>query len=293
MKVSINGDTAIPTILSDKNIIKPAYEKIFKSGISGIDQPLPSISEESPLARTEFDYWMNAVCEAALEAGGAFAQCHCPLLTPVEYKASHASFIHDDLRKRAYNDVFRAAGLWKCPVVVHPIVFPFFSDESLWEEYARLNIEYFSMLLEYAEKYDVKIAAENLFDIKDIARHYCAEPEKLKFIVDSVNSPRLGVCIDTGHGFMSGYEPHIFTDLFKDKVYALHVHDNNGFSDQHNLLPFGNINWEEFIKSLKNIGYKGYFNYEVHSGRVYKMNSSVKDAYYKYAYEFASSLINN
>lgn len=292
MKVSINSDTAVSVFSSDKSEIKTAYEKIFASGISGLLQCIPHLCSESPLARPEFDYWMNMVYEASIEAGGEFDQCHCPLLTPVEFNSSHASFIHDDLRKCAYNDVFRAAGLWKCTVVVHPITLPFFSDETLWEEYLRINTEYFSMLLEYAEKYDVKIAAENLFDIKDAARHYCAEPEKLKAIVDSVNSPRLGVCIDTGHAFLSGYEPHIFTDLFKEKVYALHIHDNNGFSDQHNLPPFGNINWEKFMQSLKNIGYEGFFNYEVHGGEVYKMNSNLKAAYYKYAYEFAKSISN-
>ena len=39
-----------------------------------------------------------------------------------------------------------------------------------------------------------------------------------------------------------------------------------GYASKNNSLPFhGSIQWEPFMKALKDIGYSGEFNYEIHN----------------------------
>ena len=289
MKISINSDTTVLNTESDIDILKSGYSRIFNVGFDGTDQSIPPVSYGSPLKSSEeFKRWAYSVEEAVSLAGGHFAQCHCPVITRAEY----GGFVHGEEEKRTYDDIFRAVRNWDCPMVVHPINLPGFSEDSMLDEYLRINVAFFNMLLEYAEKYNVKIAAENLFDIPNSARHFCSKPQNLKYIIDNVNSPLVGVCIDTGHALVSGIEPNIFLNVFGEKVFALHIHDNNGFSDQHNLPPFGSIDWNKFIEALKSINYTGYFNYEVNGGKVYDMPMSAGDAYLSYAYKFAVALTN-
>ena len=289
MKISINSDTAVLNTEVDIDILKIGYSHVFNAGFDGVDQSIPPVCEGSPLRSSdEFKRWAYSVEEAVSLTGGDFAQCHCPLITHAELDG----FVHGKEEKRVYDDIFRAVGNWDCPMVVHPIDLPGFSDDSMLDEYLKINVSFFNMLLEYAEKYNVRIAAENLFDIPGAARHFCSKPQNLKYIIDNVNSPLVGACIDTGHALVSGIEPNVFLNTLGEKVFALHIHDNNGFSDQHNLPPFGNIDWKKFVETLKNINYTGYFNYEVHGEKVYDMPLSVGDAYLNYAYKFAVALTN-
>ncbi|MBR4766399.1 MAG: hypothetical protein IK085_06530, partial [Clostridia bacterium] len=46
------------------------------------------------------------------------------------------------------------------------------------------------------------------------------------------------------------------------RVTCLHIHDNNGISDDHTLPYTRSIKWDETLKALGEIGYKGDFTYE-------------------------------
>lgn len=48
----------------------------------------------------------------------------------------------------------------------------------------------------------------------------------------------------------------------KDRICALHVHDNDLYNDNH-VFPFiGNSDRREICGTLKDIGYNGYFTFE-------------------------------
>ena len=48
-----------------------------------------------------------------------------------------------------------------------------------------------------------------------------------------------------------------------DRVVALHVHDNDGLEDRHVAPYMGILDWERFIKGLKEIKYKGAMTLEI------------------------------
>ena len=76
--------------------------------------------------------------------------------------------------------------------------------------------------------------------------------------------------------------------MFKNRIFALHLHDNDTSKDQH-LLPFdGSLNWKETIKHLKEANYDGPISLESCYRNDY-LNQSVED-FYKLSYQKAQEL---
>lgn len=124
----------------------------------------------------------------------------------------------------------------------------------------------FEELLRYAEGKDVTLAIENFpWPEQTVANN-------LAFIRD-IDHPQLGMLLDTGHCLNSdGPQPmtvagragQIVRDCGSDLVHT-HLSDFK-FSETErcdHFAPFdGDIQWVEVMRALKEIGYKGYFNFE-------------------------------
>lgn len=143
-------------------------------------------------------------------------------------------------------------------VVIHPFL-PFgwgaeIDKDKIWD----VNIDLFTRLMPYAEKYNVTICAEN----QPFTAIAMSTVKEVKRLIREINHPKFKACLDTGHANV--FHDNIAEDvrLLGDDLAALHVHDNKGNWDQH-LIPYmGNIKWEEFLAALKEIGYKGAFTLE-------------------------------
>jgi sugar phosphate isomerase/epimerase len=70
--------------------------------------------------------------------------------------------------------------------------------------------------------------------------------------------------LDIGHANLFGKKPEEFIIEFHKKMKHVHLHDNNGYSDQHLPMGCGNINWEEVLECLKKY-YDGTITVEVFS----------------------------
>lgn len=87
-----------------------------------------------------------------------------------------------------------------------------------------------------------KIAIENIFE---------EEPANLERLMAGMNSENFGICFDTGHfnifskvpleSWISGLKPYIM---------ELHLHDNNGTSDQHLPVSDGTFDFKTFFGLL-------------------------------------------
>lgn len=145
-------------------------------------------------------------------------------------------------------------------IVIHPFS-PFgwgwskeVDDSVIWD----VNIDLYTRLMEYAEKYNVTVCAENLpfkgFEMSTV--------KGIKKLIREINSPYLKACLDTGHANVLHEDLAESVHLLDGDLATLHVHDNNGVWDQH-LIPYlGNIPWDMFLAALKDIGYKGCFTLE-------------------------------
>lgn len=165
-------------------------------------------------------------------------------------------------------------------IVIHPG--SKIEDEKMRKKRREKSEQSLEEILEFCEHWGIKIALENTLPGKTGD----SIPEILE-IVKKFNSKNLGVCLDTGHCHITsslyGHNdvPACLNDI-NNYLYHLHIHDNFGKSDNH-YLPFeGSIDWERFVKNLKEIDYKGVFMFELRNkGNTAEMLQRVKDIYLK------------
>jgi sugar phosphate isomerase/epimerase len=95
----------------------------------------------------------------------------------------------------------------------------------------------------YAEKKNVRIAVENNvlagYNMVEGQNPYlilCQAEEFINFFAE-ITSPNVGILLDLGHLNVTanslGFDRYEFIRRVKDRVFALHIHENNGVVDEH------------------------------------------------------------
>ena len=80
--------------------------------------------------------------------------------------------------------------------------------------------------------------------------------EALARMLDELDIPELGVCLDFGHAHLQGGVVDAIEAL-AEVLAATHIHDNGGDRDAH-LAPFeGTIDWAGALLALQKVGYDG------------------------------------
>ncbi|MBI5789787.1 MAG: sugar phosphate isomerase/epimerase [Candidatus Schekmanbacteria bacterium] len=139
-----------------------------------------------------------------------------------------------------------------CPLlIVHP---GGLNDADSAERKNLLKMSLLS-LLEYAKDLNLKIALENI-------PSPLGNPENVYNLVEEINNPNLGLCLDLGHGNLSGNLPGLIRK-YADKLFHIHASDNSGCKDQHLVPGEGNINWPLINTRLSEIGYSNFLSWEI------------------------------
>lgn len=108
-----------------------------------------------------------------------------------------------------------------------------------------IGIERLKAIVLYAENKKIQIAFENLENINN-----------LTFVLETFTSKYVGYCYDSCHHI--NYLPAIdLLKLFGNRLFALHLHDNGGKHNQHQLPFDGNINWVNVMDKISDTKYKG------------------------------------
>lgn len=109
--------------------------------------------------------------------------------------------------------------------------------------------------------------------------------EELIRIVDNVDRPNVGVCLDTNHVFPASLLPRAIKKL-EDRLVSVHVSDHDGGGERH-WLPFeGVVDWSTTVKALLEANYKGPLIHEVHgscTGTCEETVATVENSYIKLA----------
>jgi sugar phosphate isomerase/epimerase len=99
------------------------------------------------------------------------------------------------------------------------------------------------LALEPADRYETDL----LNTVKDAAQ-----------MTAEVDCPNLGVVIDSGHVRLTGETmPEAFAAA-ADRLYHLHVDDNNGLRDQHLIPGEGLVDFHEMFTLARQAGYQGF-----------------------------------
>lgn len=152
----------------------------------------------------------------------------------------------------------------KC-IVVHPRQHLTYADDGAPEELYRINLEFYRALVPYAEKFGIKVACENMWQWKDghIVHSTCASPAEFCRYIDDIGSEWVTACLDIGHVLLVGESlGGMIRALGRERLGALHIHDNDLKSDSH-VLPYTlKIDFDEMLTALAEIDYAGEFTFE-------------------------------
>ena len=105
---------------------------------------------------------------------------------------------------------------------------------------SQIGIERIKRILKVCEKYNCNLAVENLFSYDEIP-----------YIFKNISHPLLKICFDCWHRNFLTKNFDVLKD-FGEFVSCLHLHDNHGLIDEHNILGSGNINLKSLAEGLKN-----------------------------------------
>jgi sugar phosphate isomerase/epimerase len=98
-----------------------------------------------------------------------------------------------------------------------------------------------------AARHGVRIAIENMpgDDFSDIRRLFARYGPDF-----------LGLCYDSGHGNIGGTGlDHL--EQHRDRLISVHLHDNDGVFDLHNLPFTGTVDWPKLAQNLRASSYRG------------------------------------
>ncbi len=108
-----------------------------------------------------------------------------------------------------------------------------------------VGLERLRKIIEYAKDKGIKIAFENtkIFGY-------------LEYVFDNLAFENMGVCFDSGHCHCH-FNDKFSWNKFKDKIFALHLHDNDKSDDLHLVIGDGTIDWKDYASKLKSANYNG------------------------------------
>jgi len=122
--------------------------------------------------------------------------------------------------------------------VVHPGYLGWTADLELAKHRMRVSL---NMMEKLAKEYSVLIAIENQPDHEFLLFR---TPD----LIPELDG--LGFTLDVGHANTAG----MLSDFLEHKINHLHLHDNNGETDEHLAIGEGSIDFTEVAKATKNDG---------------------------------------
>lgn len=240
-------------IVNTTSVFPPCWDSVdvlnrhAALGYDALDMAFDYCVQEKdfPFMTEDYENWANGLREKAERLGVAYTHSHAP------FDAS----ARGDLVERS----LRCASLLGIRyMVVHPIwkkEGEIIGDD---ETFLAVNAEAIRPQLETAEKHGVILLSENLLWGASIRSQTIAR------LAEEVNSPWFGWCYDTGHAHAMHDSPENFRKVCRAPL-SLHVQDNHGTGWDEHLLPGnGTLDWGEFLRSLKAVGYAGDLVLEAH-----------------------------
>ena len=153
-------------------------------------------------------------------------------------------------------------------VVFHPSFDKryYVSSENLWLEN---SIKTWGEFLIMAGEMDTTIALENVYE---------NDPQQLSLLLNALDSRRICFCFDTGHFNVFSLAPlKTWMESLGSRIGQVHIHDNNGFFDEHLPVGQGTFPFQEFFELLLERKPDPIITLESHTEKhLWKMLESIK-----------------
>ena len=234
-----------------------------KAGFDAFDYSMFRIVREPDYALNQPNWreYVRGLRAVADEVGIRCNQAHAP------FPSSKGEKEYDEM---AYDAIVRsmeaASILGANVIIVHPMQhLPYAENKAALRE---MNIAFYRGLIPYCERFNIRVAVENMWQRSEQAGNHivdstCSRAEEFCDYIDAIGSPWIVACLDIGHVGLVGEEiRRMIHMLGRDRLQALHVHDNDFNGDQHTLPFTRNMDFELITTALHDIGYAGDFTFE-------------------------------
>ncbi len=222
--------------------------------------------------RGELEEFFTPHKNAAKQAGIAIHQMHMPY--PV-YVPNGKQELNDYLWNVVAPKSMEICEFFGCRyIVVHGLKLSrhLGSEEAEWEK----TNEFLESIAPMAREMGITICIENIYNSSEknsnhIVEGPCCDAKKAAQRIDRMNEKYgaqvLGFCFDTGHANLVGIDFEDFIVTLGDRLRVLHIHDNDGVGDLHQL-PFTftksrenctSTDWDGFVSGLRKIKFDGVF----------------------------------
>lgn len=94
-------------------------------------------------------------------------------------------------------------------------------------------------IVNYAEAIKIKVAVENTKKF-----------EYTEFILNEFDSKYLGFCYDSSHDFIDGESKGIILKKWKNRLFCVHLSDNDGTDDKHWLPKKGIVDFKSIVNTI-------------------------------------------
>ena len=157
-----------------------------------------------------------------------------------------------------------------------PMVIMHLTSKNSAQRCNKIGLERLRRIVDYANSLNIKVAFENT-KIKGY----------LDYVIENISNDNVGICFDSGH-YHAFFDDELDFDKFKNRIFAVHLHDNDKSGDLH-LIPFdGTLNWKKVIKNLKESNYNGPITLEL-CYRYEYLKMGIEN-FYKKGYEVGKKL---
>lgn len=211
-----------------------------------------------------YDYYKEEL-DAIRDAGLTISQAHAPFpfYTYECVKADSTDFMIS-----VYKKIILLLDRVGCKnLIIHGVSLEKKDRINTPDDIRALNKKLYTSLIPELQQTNVTVCLENLpTGMFPTSPGHCSNPYEAAAEIDELNALAgkecFGLCVDMGHLNLVGLEPRTYFPIVGKRIKALHIHDNDGLSDQHKAPYTGKINWVDFYTQLKAIGYEGDLSFE-------------------------------
>lgn len=236
-----------------------AVKMIAAAGFDAIDLSFFDMKEENCAWRS--NNWKNYAQElkdVAADCGVVFSQAHAP------FPSAKGEQLYDSVvKEQIIRSMEVSAFLGVKNIVVHPIHYGSYFENR--KERFQQSVDFYRELIPYCEEFNIRICTENMWerDPAQVIRHsLLAYPDEFKAILEELDSPWIGACLDIGHAALVGQDPAQMVLEMGKTITCLHVHDVDYIQDNHTLPFTQSLDWESITAALGGIDYRGDFTFE-------------------------------
>ena len=204
--------------------------RTYSAGVETIEFSIGFCLDDFTDTLRQYSKRIEQMNPAALSVHGPFLD-----LNP----ASYDSRIQAVTRERFEQAYAAAKALNATKIIYHSCFVPQINYYEGWVEQA---VPFWKSFLDNKPD-DITICMENVFD---------GFPNYLKEVIQQVDHPAFGICLDLGHAHAFSSIPVTqWVEELDPSIRHIHIHDNDGTKDSHLAIGDGTIAWDCVINALQ------------------------------------------